>query len=864
MADAAPERFSGLLLRFRGKTGLTQRELAARVGASRRVLQDWEAGVNVPGADRLQTLIAALFEAGGLAAGREAADARSLWTAALNESSSRLRRPLDEEWLERVLEPAAAADAVQPATHAGDARRQDWGEAPDIVGFVGRAGELATCRTWLIQHNCRLLTLLGMGGIGKTTFAARLAQDLVPDFQRVYWRSLRHAPPTSVWLAGAIGFVSDHQRVPPPSESERLAVLLQLLRERRSLLVLDNFETVLESAQLESGYRAESAGYGRVLQTIGGGRHQSCLVLTSREAPPELAGLGGGAVHTLELGGLDAADGQVLLAHNQLTGSSEQWTSLNARFGGNGLALKIVGERIRQLFGGHIGAFLKEESTSAMVFGGIRRLLGEQIERGSPVEHDLLRLLAVEREPVTLIQLLAALDPNVGRGAILDAVEGLRRRSLVERTESDGITAFTLQPVVLEYVTEELVDAVSDEIERGARAQLTARPLMKAHAKEYVRQTQERLIGAPVIQLLNTKLGEHGTEQRLIGLLEDWRGRPGPDQGYGPGNVVNLLRLFRGGDLRGIDLSRLSIRQAYLAGIEAQGASLAGVDLIDGVLAEAFRAPFVVALSGDGSLLAVGTATGEVWLFRVADRAALLVIHGHTSTVWGVALSPDGRVLASGSDDGTLRLWEVSSGRPVSELRGHTSAVYRLGFAADGRVLASGSADGTVRIWDVPSGRLVSTLHGPGGAVRGVAIASNGQLVAGGNDDGSVWLWDFPSGRLVSRLIGHTSAVFGVAMSADGRLLASGSVDGIVRLWEVPSGRALTELRGHTSVVWGVAMSEDGRLLASSSADGTVRLWDPPTGRSLAVLQGHTSLVLRSCKDLWRFVFLPGSERGLN
>ena len=76
-AEAASERFSGLLLRFRGRTGLTQRELAARVGASRRVVQDWEAGVNVPSADRLQALCAVLLEAGGLSAGHEDRDART-------------------------------------------------------------------------------------------------------------------------------------------------------------------------------------------------------------------------------------------------------------------------------------------------------------------------------------------------------------------------------------------------------------------------------------------------------------------------------------------------------------------------------------------------------------------------------------------------------------------------------------------------------------------------------------------------------------------------------------------------------------------------------------------------------------------
>ena len=100
-------------------------------------------------------------------------------------------------------------------------------------------------------------------------------------------------------------------------------------------------------------------------------------------------------------------------------------------------------------------------------------------------------------------------------------------------------------------------------------------------------------------------------------------------QGYGPGNVVNLLRLLRG-DLRGLDLSRLVIRQAYLQGVEAQDASLSGAQLTEAVLGEAFAYPTAVALSADGAFLAAGTPTGEVRLWRVADRTLLLAVQGHS------------------------------------------------------------------------------------------------------------------------------------------------------------------------------------------------------------------------------------------
>jgi hypothetical protein len=114
-------------------------------------------------------------------------------------------------------------DSSHEAESSGVApRAEDWGEAPDTTKFVGRAEELALLEGWVLEERCRVVAVLGMVGIGKTSLAARLAQTVAPSFLRVYWRSLRNAPPVSDWLAGAIGFLSDQHMVPGPNESERI------------------------------------------------------------------------------------------------------------------------------------------------------------------------------------------------------------------------------------------------------------------------------------------------------------------------------------------------------------------------------------------------------------------------------------------------------------------------------------------------------------------------------------------------------------------------------------------------------------------------------------------------------------------
>src|SRR5262249_33474204 len=76
--------------------------------------------------------------------------------------------------------------------------------------------------------------------------------------------------------------------------------------------------------------------------------------------------------------------------------------------------------------------------------------------------------------------------PAVTGGEALEAVEALGRRSLLERSE--GGAGFTLQPVVLEHATDELVAAAVAEIRGGRPALLVRHPLVKATAKDYVRR----------------------------------------------------------------------------------------------------------------------------------------------------------------------------------------------------------------------------------------------------------------------------------------------------------------------------------------------------------------------------------------
>src|ERR1700687_3492018 len=92
---AGPHSFQSIDLQLRGRTGLTQRQLAASLGMHWRSIQGWESGANYPTAESLRSLLAAYLRAGGFTLGNEAVEAAACWSAALRQSP-RLRTPLDD------------------------------------------------------------------------------------------------------------------------------------------------------------------------------------------------------------------------------------------------------------------------------------------------------------------------------------------------------------------------------------------------------------------------------------------------------------------------------------------------------------------------------------------------------------------------------------------------------------------------------------------------------------------------------------------------------------------------------------------------------------------------------------------------
>ena len=151
-----------------------------------------------------------------------------------------------------------------------------------------------------------------------------------------------------------------------------------------------------------------------------------------------------------------------------------------------------------------------------------------------------------------------------------------------------------------------------------------------------------------------------------------------------------------------------------------------------------------------------------------------------------VAISPDGSMVAVGSSGGSTYLWDVAAGQPnptsTSSLHDPGGkSVYGVAFSPNGSLLAASDTDGSTYLWNVATGQLAATLKDPGSqGLYDVAFSPDGRLLAVSDvssapPDGVVYLWNVATGKLASTLASFYDSDFAdIAFTPDGRFLAAG------------------------------------------------------------------------------------------
>ena len=332
--------------------------------------------------------------------------------------------------------------------------RQDWGTAPDVSIFQGRTEELAQLAQWSQNDRCRLVIVSGLIGCGKTTLAAKFAEQMQQQFDFVIWRSLRNAPPVKETLDTIIRFLSNDRTAElPETLDEKNLWLLHYLRQYRCLLILDDLQSVLDSSHTSTHYLRGCEGYGQLFRSIVSTHHQSFVVATSWDKPNGLTLYEGEQVQFLPLKGLPPSALQAIFQERVRAGEADSdWHRLLERYAYNPQFLKIATSTIQTLFDGSMARYFQQRP---MLLEDIRTLLDRQFERLPTVEKKIAYWLAIERS-VNIEQLVTELRQPGATPRFLETLISLEERSLVKK-ENGG---YVLHPLILEYLSGKLIEKI--------------------------------------------------------------------------------------------------------------------------------------------------------------------------------------------------------------------------------------------------------------------------------------------------------------------------------------------------------------------------------------------------------------------
>jgi WD40 repeat protein len=717
----------------------------------------------------------------------------------------------------------------------------DWGEAPNISVFYGRNHEIKTLSQWIVNDQCHLVALLGMGGIGKTALASKLTQEISSKFDYIIWRSLRETPKIEDILTDIIKFISHQQEIIlPDTLGGKITRLIHYLKTSKCLLILDNIESIMQGDNYVGEYLIGYEGYGDLFARICESFHQSCLLITSREKPKEITLLEAVSdVYSLQLTGLNPREGQsIFTKYGSFSGSDDEWKTVIQTYNGNPLALKFVAVEIQEALNGNISNFVRTFlNEGQVIFNNIRKLLESQFQRLSDLEKDIMYWLAINREPCSTLELQADIISSLPQPELLEALASLRRRTLIEKNNQDK---FSLQNVIMEYMTDKLITEVCQEIKTEHIQLLNSHALIKAQSKDYVREAQIRLILNPIKEFLLLNNGGHANAQ-LTAFMAREKQNFYCIPSYFAGNIINLLYQLST-DLTNYDFSNLAIWQAYLKDTNLHCVNFSHCDLSKSVFAETLSRILTVTFSPNGQILATGDTNGEITLWLVATGKKLANWQAHQDWIRSIAFSPDSTILASGSKDKTIKLWNTNNYQCLQTLKGHTDEVWSVVFTPKELKLASGSNDKTVRIWNLETQEyLVFQQHTQ--QVQSVAFSFDGTKLASASEDKTIRIWNLNTGKCERVLAEHTGRVWSVAFHPDNLILASSSDDQTIRIWDINKGKCLHILKGHSGRIWSVTFSPSGNKLASGSGDETVKIWHTTTGDLLENLHDNNHRV---------------------
>ncbi|MEG4169150.1 MULTISPECIES: NB-ARC domain-containing protein [unclassified Microcoleus] len=321
---------------------------------------------------------------------------------------------------------------------------QDLSEMPELADFYHRTLELDTLTTWILQQRSRLIALTGISGIGKTSLAVQLVQQIKDEFEYAVWYTFDEFPSIDKFQSNLIQLFSQSEKLNSSATNPKRLPLIKYLQNHHCLIVLDDIHNLFCSGELAGKYKPECEEYRSLFKQIEKLSHQSCFLLIGWEQPREVTQVKSQntLIRTLQLKGLDIAAGREILRDYGLE-ESDNSEALIHRYQGNPLWLKSVGNLIEEL---GISATELLLDDTILLPEDLKDVLQQQYDRTSELEKQVMSLLARENQPVNLAKLLE--KGQISSSDLLNALQSLSRRCLIEKEGS----LYTLSSVFRQYI----------------------------------------------------------------------------------------------------------------------------------------------------------------------------------------------------------------------------------------------------------------------------------------------------------------------------------------------------------------------------------------------------------------------------